>query len=156
MASSGDLLIEPVGFTASAVQGLLSEWDRELVDTIPGFGPGTSSLVDESEFDSRAGFFLLATVSGSPAGCGGVRSQPDGAGEVKQLYVRPSFRGAGLGRALLAELEAVAREREIPLLRLDSDGHQPAALSLFRSAGYEEVEPFNTSPYARFWFRKTL
>jgi ribosomal protein S18 acetylase RimI-like enzyme len=157
MASPGDgLLIQPVDFSASPVQGLLSEWNGELVDIIQGFEPGTGSLVDESEFDGAAGFFLLATVSGSPAGCGGVRSQPDGAGEVKRLYVRPSFRGAGLGRALLKELEAGAHDRGFPVLRLDTDGHQPAALGLFRSAGYKQVEPFNASPYARFWFEKKL
>jgi GNAT superfamily N-acetyltransferase len=74
---------------------------------------------------------------------------------VKRLYVRPCFRGAGLGRALLGALEARARGYSFARLRLDTDGHQ-AALGLFRHAGYKAVEPFNASPYARFWFEKFL
>lgn len=157
MAPSGDpVLIEPVSFSSSAVRGLLREWNRELVEIIPSFSPEAGSLVDQSEFDGPIGFFLLVTVSGSTAGCAGVRPQPDGAGEIKRFYVAPSFRGDGLGRVLLGALERHARDRGIPVLRLDTDGHHPAARGLFRSAGYDEIEPFNTNPYAHFWFEKKL
>jgi ribosomal protein S18 acetylase RimI-like enzyme len=65
-------------------------------------------------------------------------------------------RGLGLGRRLLAELEAQAAARQAGVVRLETNSALAEAIGLYRSAGYREVEPFSDEPYARHWFEKTL
>ncbi|TLM98328.1 MAG: GNAT family N-acetyltransferase, partial [Actinobacteria bacterium] len=94
-----------------------------------------------------AGRLLVALApDGSPAGVIGVRcfdnADPEVA-EVKRLYVRPTARGAGLGRTLaLAALDA-ARElgyREARLTTLPDS--MDSALRMYRTLGFVESEPF--------------
>jgi putative acetyltransferase len=68
--------------------------------------------------------------------------QAAGEGEVKSMWVEPHHRGAGLGRALLAAVEATAHELGIRTLRLETGIHQAAAMELYRGAGYREIGPF--------------
>ena len=62
----------------------------------------------------------------------------------------------GLGRRLLAELEAHAARGPSRVVRLETNGTLGEAIALYRSAGYAEVEPFNDEPYAHHWFEKRL
>jgi ribosomal protein S18 acetylase RimI-like enzyme len=70
--------------------------------------------------------------------------------------VSPSVRGLGVGRRLLRELEDRAREACAGATCLETNGSLTEAISLYRSAGYAEVEPFNDEPYAHHWFEKRL
>ena len=72
------------------------------------------------------------------------------------MYVTPAARGLGVGRRLLEELEAAAREMGYHRLRLDTGARQPDALGLFRTAGYEEIEDYNGNPFAAHWLEKDL
>ena len=68
----------------------------------------------------------------------------------------PQRPGLGLGRRLLAELEAHAAARGVRTLRLETNRTLGEAITLYRTAGYREVAPFNDEPYAHHWFEKTL
>ena len=57
------------------------------------------------------GVLLLARVDGEPAGLGGIRHLDTDVAEVKSMYLSPRFRGKGLARRLLAELEEIASSR---------------------------------------------
>jgi len=72
-------------------------------------------------------------------GCGALVDQRSW-GKIKRMYVARGARGQGLGRLLLAALEAHAREARIKVLRLETGTKQPAALSLYRAAGYRPRE----------------
>ena len=61
------------------------------------------------------------------------------------MYVRPDFRGTGLGRALLDALLAEARQVGYATIRLDSAGFMKTAHALYRAAGFEEIEPYPES-----------
>jgi ribosomal protein S18 acetylase RimI-like enzyme len=104
-----------------------------------------------------AGRLLVADVGGELVGCVALRPQAPGVGELKRLYVRPAFRGRGLGRRLLDALlaEAVAAGyREAVFDTLES---MTAALALYRSLGFAETGPYNDHPVAgTLWFRKAL
>ena len=76
--------------------------------------------------------------------------------EVKHLYLRESTRGRGWGRDLLAELEGRATEFGADEVLLDTNRSLTAAGGLYRSAGYESVEPYNDNPNATDWYRKVL
>jgi DNA-binding MarR family transcriptional regulator/GNAT superfamily N-acetyltransferase len=130
-----------------------AELDRRFAG---GFDPVVSDSADASELAPPAGVLLLARLRRRPVGCGALRLGPDRAGEVKQMWVAPETRGLGLGRRLLRELEAVASERGVVALRLETNRALTEAISLYRASGYREVEPFGDEPYAHHWFEKRL
>ncbi len=100
--------------------------------------------------------FLVARLRGEPVACGGIKFHADDPAEVKRMWVAGSVRGLGIGRRLLGELESRAAAGGAPAVRLDTNRSLSEAISLYRSAGYVEIDPFNDMPYAHHWFEKTL
>lgn len=88
------------------------------------------------------GRLLLATVDGASAGCVCLQQLDAGSGEVKRLYVRPAYRGHGVGRELLQRLIQEARAIGYRRLVLDSGGFQQAAHALYRRAGFVDIAPY--------------
>jgi GNAT superfamily N-acetyltransferase len=121
-----------------------------------GFDPALSVSATDDEMSAPAGLFLVATLRGEPVGCGGLKFHPGAPAEIKRMWVAAEVRGLGLGRRLLAELETRAAAHGVRTLRLETNRSLAEAISLYRSAGYREVAPFNDEPYAHHWFEKTL
>jgi len=86
---------------------------------------------------------------GALAACGGIQlfSQESGEefGEIKRMYVRPTFRGLGLAKAMLAHLESYTRSQGVDLLRLETGIYQIEAIGLYEQMGYIRTGPFG--PY---------
>lgn len=98
--------------------------------------------------------FFIGRVQGQAAACGGVQFYGAAYGELKRMYVRPGFRGLGLGRAILVHLEDFTRTHAIPLLRLETGIHQKEAISLYEKFGFYEIPPFgeyNADPLSLFF-----
>lgn len=121
-----------------------------------GFDPARSISAEDAELTRPAGLFLVATLHSDPVGCGALKFRPERRAEVKRMWVAPTVRGLGLGRRLLTELEERAAARGVRTLRLETNRALDEAVRLYRSSGYEEVEPFNDEPYAHHWFERTL
>jgi ribosomal protein S18 acetylase RimI-like enzyme/DNA-binding MarR family transcriptional regulator len=121
-----------------------------------GFDPGRSISADDEELTAPAGLLLVATVRGEPVGCGAVKFHPGAPAEIKRMWVASATRGLGLGRRLLAELEAHAAAGGARTLRLETNRTLDEAIGLYRAAGYREVAAFNDEPYAHHWFEKAL
>lgn len=85
--------------------------------------------------------FFVIRVDGAAAGCGGIQLFDD-YGELKRMYVRPSFRGLGLAKKLIAVLANEARQNNIKLLRLETGIHQIEAIGLYETAGFYKTGPF--------------
>ncbi|MEO7664331.1 MAG: GNAT family N-acetyltransferase [Candidatus Limnocylindrales bacterium] len=89
--------------------------------------------------------FFVGRIDGEPAACGGILLVPGEYAEVKRMYVRPAFRGRGVGRAILEQLAAHALENGLPVVRLETGIHQADAIAMYERAGFRQVPPFG--PY---------
>jgi putative acetyltransferase len=94
------------------------------------------------------GALLVARANGASAGCVALRPLDDESAEIKRLYVRDAFRGAGVGRALVAELIALAGRAGYTRLRLDTHSTMIPAQNLYRSFGFAEIPPYWDHPVA--------
>ncbi len=66
---------------------------------------------------------------------------------MKRLYVRPVFRGKGLGRELVREIISESRTAGYKRMRLDTvEPVMKAAVSMYREFGFVEIEPYTTNP----------
>jgi DNA-binding MarR family transcriptional regulator len=121
-----------------------------------GFDPGRSRPAGLDEMRPPDGLYLVARLGDEPVGGGGLLFHGDEPTELKRLWVDPSSRGLGVGRRLLAALEARAAAAGSRTIRLDTNGVLTEAIALYRSAGYREVGRFNDERYADHWFEKDL
>jgi DNA-binding MarR family transcriptional regulator/N-acetylglutamate synthase-like GNAT family acetyltransferase len=121
-----------------------------------GFDPALSIPAELDDLRPPAGAFLVATLRGEPVGCGALKFHGDEPTELKRMWVAESARGLGIGRRLLDELERRAAAEGARVIRLETNKTLTEAISLYRSAGYREVDAFNDEPYAHHWFEKRL
>ena len=132
------------------LQQYADELDRRFS---AGFEPGHSSLPDPARLRPPEGLLLVATLHGEPVGCGALRMYGGEATDIKRMWVAERARGLGLGRRLLAELEARVAT---PVVRLETNRALTEAIAMYRAAGYTEVPAFNAEPYGDHWFEKRL
>ena len=107
--------------------------------------------LDGDKFVRPHGRFYLALSNGEVAGVGRLKKLDDEVAELKRMYVRPEFRGLGIGRLLLNQLLADARAIGYQKLRLDSLRFLTAAYHLYQSAGFYEIDSYagqNTELFA--------
>lgn len=172
LVRSATLSIEPVDpegdEAAIALAAYFTELDERFAD---GFDPTApvealpgdpdAEPTDPSEpagsMTPPDGVFLVARSSaGAIAGCGGLQRHAADTGEIKRMWVSPDWRGAGLGRRLLTELERVAVELGYRRVVLDTNATLVEAMAMYESAGYTSIERYNDNPYAQRWYAKSI
>ena len=111
-----------------------------------GFDPARSISAADHEMTPPAGLFLVATLRSEPVGCGALKLHPGAPAEIKRMWVAPSVRGLGLGRRLLAGLEARAAAHGVRVVRLETNHALGEAIGLYRAAGTARWRRSTTSP----------
>jgi GNAT superfamily N-acetyltransferase len=86
------------------------------------------------------GAFVVARLGGVPVGCGALRPISPEVGEIKRMFVAPAFRGRGISRRILADLERRAGEFGYHSVRLETGTVQHEALGLYETSGYRRIE----------------
>ena len=157
-AVSADLEFRPVpagtGDAADLVAAMIAEM-RDLYDGLDLDAPDMPKA-GPAELSPPDGVYVVGYRSGAPVCGGGIKRLPDGACEIKRMYVVPQARRSGVARALLAALEDAARGLGYQVVRLDTGDRQPHAVALYESAGYRRVANFNNNPAAAFHGEKRL
>jgi ribosomal protein S18 acetylase RimI-like enzyme len=104
------------------------------------------------EYAPPRGSLQLALVNGEVAGCGAFRAIGDvdyaNACEMKRLFVRPAFRGLGLGRRIAQALMDQALRAGYSVMLLDTLDDMEAARGLYAQLGFEEIPPYYFNPIA--------
>jgi GNAT superfamily N-acetyltransferase len=95
------------------------------------------------------GRLLLAEYDEQLAGCVALHKWEDGICEMKRLYLRPSFRGKGLGRVIAEKILAEARSIGYQRMRLDTiEPIMKDAVEMYRKLGFREIAPYRPNPIA--------
>jgi ribosomal protein S18 acetylase RimI-like enzyme len=91
-------------------------------------------------------FIARVPDTGEAAGCIALRPFEGDTGEVKRLYVRPAYRGTGLGATLAARVIGAAREAGYRRIVLDTLGDMHSAIGLYRKLGFTEIPAYYDNP----------
>ena len=86
--------------------------------------------------------FFLAYYLDQLAGCGGVKLFARDYAEVKRMFVRPTYRGLGVGMKILDRLAEHTQANNIELLRLETGIYQKEAIGLYEKYGFKRRPPF--------------
>ena len=134
MAQARELFLEyaeSLGFSLC-----FQNFDKELA-RLPG------------DYTPPEGRLLLAEYEGRLAGCVALHPLDPGICEMKRLYLRPLFRGQGLGRALAERI--IGEARQIGYQRMHLDTVEPVmkdAVAMYRKLGFKEDAPYRANPIA--------
>ncbi len=125
---------------------LLREYEAGLgIDLcFQGFPEELESL--ERMYGPPGGRFLLLRVGERTAGCVALRDSGGKTCEMKRLFVRPDFRGRGLGRGCAERIVLEAREMGYASVRLHTLPSMRAAMALYHSMGFREIAPYAENP----------
>jgi len=133
---------------------LFTEYTGALLEAEPAFADYLFSIQSfeeelrhlEHKYGPPAGRLYLALCDGFPAGCIGLKPFDRESCELKRLYVRPAFRGRGLGTQLVQQIIRDAREIGYKRLLLDTFPFLHSARRIYRRLGFYDIGSYNDSP----------
>jgi putative acetyltransferase len=134
-----NLSIAAEPFDSDDARRLIAELDAGLAELYPPeqrFGPNLTA----EHLEGGHGTFLVARDRNRAVGCGAIRILDPTTAEAKRMYVEPDQRGKGVGWAVLAGLEAAAKQLGVRRLVLETGIYQNAALALYRRAGFTQTD----------------
>jgi ribosomal protein S18 acetylase RimI-like enzyme len=128
------------------VRALFAEYAAALgIDLeFQGFSKELASL--PGDYAPPRGRLMLATIGEEAAGCVALREFSGDTCEMKRLYVRPGFRGRGVGRVLALRVLDEARSIGYARMRLDTMPTMDAAIGMYLTLGFREIAPYRFNP----------
>jgi GNAT superfamily N-acetyltransferase len=137
---------------------LIAALNAELTTMFPEPGAAHFSLSD-AQVVGGGGAFLVAYLDDVAVGCGAVRRLDETTAEIKRMYVDPSVRGRGIGRAMVEALEREARLVGVTTIVLETGTRLASAIKLYEAMGYAHIPLFGeylSSPNTSLCFGKSL
>ena len=128
------------------IRALFTEYIASLGLDLRFQNPEAERAALPGDYAPPRGALMIAEQDGQPVGIGAMRPLPDGTAEMKRMYLRPSARGKGAGRALAVALIDAAREAGYGVMRLDTQRDFTAAVALYRRLGFRERARYNDNP----------
>ncbi|MEO6652520.1 MAG: helix-turn-helix domain-containing GNAT family N-acetyltransferase [Ilumatobacteraceae bacterium] len=157
LLASADMTVDVVDPTSNAAVTAMTTYFAELDERFGGgFNPGETLVVDAPAMAAPSGTFLVASIGGRVAACGGVQRHDHRTGEIKRMWVDPHWRGVGLGRRMLDRLEVATASLGYSRVVLDTNETLDEAIAMYQRAGYQSTDRYNDNPYAHQWFEKDL
>lgn len=137
--------------------GAMRAYFAELAVRFPtGFDAGDTLVADAPAMRPPTGGFVVARSDTDVVACGGVLRHDDRTGEIKRMWVDADWRGVGLGRRMLVELERQVTALGYAGVVLDTNATLTEAIAMYERAGYRSIDRYNDNPYAQRWFAKQL
>ncbi len=121
-----------------AVRGMIKKLDQYQLDLYEN----ESCKLESLEYLQQAGAYILGAYADSKLIAMGAVKLFDGYAEIKRMYVDGAYRGLGLAKSILAELEAYAKQNGKALICLETGNLQYAALAFYKNLGYAVVEKY--------------
>ena len=147
------LVIRAAYDSPEEIRTLFAEYTAILVEGDPAFRGYLDQQNYEQElrdlrgkYGEPEGRLYLAEWDGETAGCAALHRLDETRAELKRLYVRPAFRGHGIGRLLTEKIISEARLAGYRVLQLDTQPFLPTALRMYQRMGFEEMPGYNDSP----------
>ncbi|NAS13337.1 GNAT family N-acetyltransferase [Poritiphilus flavus] len=110
------------------------EFDREIQDL-------------EAQYSHPHGtIFVALDTEDNAMGCIAIRKLENSICELKRMYVKPGFRGLGVGQKLLAKSLKKGKSLGYDTMRLDTLASMEKALALYTKAGFYEIPPYRYNP----------
>jgi ribosomal protein S18 acetylase RimI-like enzyme len=131
------------------IRELFLEYEKSLGFSLcfQGFDQELAGL--PGDYVPPEGRLFLAEYEEQVAGCVALHKLDASVCELKRLYLRPAFRGKGLGKALTERILAEARAIGYSKLRLDTvEPVMKDAVAMYRRMGFREIAPYRTNPIA--------
>ena len=125
---------------------LMREYEMEIEGDLcfQGFEQELDTV--EQVYGPPGGRFHIVRHESRTAGCVALRDLGDGGCEMKRLFLRPDFRGIGLGRVCADRIVETAQEMDYATVRLDTLPSMRAAIALYRSMGFAEIGDHTHKP----------
>jgi ribosomal protein S18 acetylase RimI-like enzyme len=140
-------IVEPT--SPSHIEGVRGLWIEywDWLEFAPSFQDFENELKTlPGRYAGPDGCILIALYDDELVGCVALRKLDNNGCEMKRLYVRPAFRGKGIGIALATAVVEEARKRGYAFMRLDTLPAMKAAISIYRSLDFEEIGPYVDDP----------
>ncbi len=146
-----------------AVRNLWTEyltWGNDELEARHGFRLPVIEAIEHdlaniAKFQPPGGRIYLAFVDNVAVGIACMQGIGATTAEVKRMFVRPSNRRDGLGRAMLERVLDAAQAAGYKSIRLDSPDFMTAAHALYRSTGFVDIQPYPESEipdeYKQYW-----
>jgi putative acetyltransferase len=129
------------------IESPLSDDVRALVQALNEFTwtltpPGhCHHMTVEQMAQADTTLFVARDEAGAPLGMGALRRHADGVGEVKRMFVTPQARGLGIGGAILARIEQLARQEGFTRLVLETGSNFDAAKRVYERGAFQTCGP---------------